>query len=153
MYILDQYQVTPTQGSSGDSETKPTQSKQNGETPHSEGIKTTTIHIPSNPTHTSLPDKAPSSSNSVNSSIAEAARSRGLPASVVKFLADMPEPVRAPADSEIVHTEQDVTEWERRKAWREQKGQELEKEVNRVQDLLSGVTADTQDKPSTDTVQ
>lgn len=65
----------------------------------------------------------------------------------------MPEPVQAPADSEIVHTEQEAVDWECRKAWRDQKESELKQEVSRVQDLLSKVTADVQAKPSSDTTK
>ena len=131
-----QYQVSSTLGSS-----EMTTSKQNGNTP---AIKATTIHIS---------DVDPSSNNSNNnsSSPVEAARSRGLPASVVQFLADMPEPVRAPTDSDMVHPAQDVEEWERRRAWRDRRERELQKEVNRVHDLISNVAADTQDKPRSDT--
>lgn len=147
-----QYQVSSAQQSVAEKEKKmePTQSKQNGEKP---SIKTTTIHIPSNPNHVSSPDTVAPNTNNNNSGIAEEARKRGLPTSVVNFLSNMPEPVRPPADSEIVHTEQEAVDWERRKAWRDQKENELKQEVSRVQDLLSEVTADVQSKPSSDTTK
>ena len=131
-----QYQVS----SSTDSSTP----KQNGEAP---AVKTTTIHIPS-----STPILSTNSNNNHNSSAAETARSRGLPDSVVKFLTDMPEPVRPPTEPATVHTGQDAMEWKRRRAWREEREKELEKDVNRVHSLISDVAADTQDKPSSDTL-
>ena len=159
-----------TQGSSGSGDSQQTaspQPTQNGETPHSASIKTTTIVIApspveSRPSDTTQPPTSNSNSNSNNSSsssssssnsVAEEARRRGLPVSVVQFLADMPEPVRAPTDAEIVHSgREEAEEWERRKAWREERRREVEGEVSRVQGLLSDLSAHTKDKPS-DTAQ
>lgn len=153
MYCFLQYQVSSAQQLPAEKEKEPTESEQNGEKPIGHSIKTTTIHIPSNPNHVSSPDTIPPNSNNNNSRIADEAKKRGLPTSVVNFLSNMPEPVQAPADSEIVHTEQEAVDWERRKAWRDQKEDELKQEVSRVQDLLSKVTADVQAKPSSDTTK
>ena len=147
LHSVLQYQVSSSHQSTSNGavseHTKTTQPKQNGKTP---GI-TTTIHIPSSSVYTtSVPDTAPTNSNNNNHSTVGVARTHGLPASAAKFLSDMPEPVRAPADSEMVHVGQDAAECERRKDCRE-------KEVHRVQDLLPEVDADTKDKPSSDTVQ
>ena len=157
-----------TQYSSGSGDSQQTaspQPTQNGETPHSASIKTTTIIIApspveSRPSDTTQPPTSNSNSNSNNSSsssssssVAEEARRRGLPVSVVQFLADMPEPVRAPTDAEVVHSgREEAEEWERRKAWREERRREVEGEVSRVQGLLSDLSAHTKDKPS-DTAQ
>ena len=165
--VPTQYQVPQTQGSSGgdSQQTASPQPTQNGETPHSASIKTTTIVIESRPSDTTQPPTSNSNSNSNNSSsssssssnssnsVAEEARRRGLPISVVQFLADMPEPVRAPTDAEVVHTgQEEAEEWERRKTWREERRREVEGEVSRVQGLLSDLSAHTKDKPS-DTAQ
>ena len=158
--VPTQYQVPQTQGSSGgdSQQTASPQPTQNGETPHSASIKTTTIVIESHPSDTTQPPTSNSNNNNSNSSsssnsVAEEARRRGLPISVVQFLADMPEPVRAPTDAEVVHSgQEEAEEWERRKTWREERRREVEGEVSRVQGLLSDLSAHTKDKPS-DTAQ
>ena len=153
LHSVPQYQVSSSDQSTSNGavseHAETVQSKQNGKTP---GV-TTTIHIPSSSVYSSRPGTAPTNSNGNNDNTVGVARTHVLPPSVAKFLSDMPEPVRAPADSEMVHVGQDAAEWERRKAWRDRKEKELEKEVNRVQDLLCKVAADTKDKPSSDTEQ
>lgn len=148
LYFLPQYQVASAEQSPAEKEPK-----QNGGNRTAHSVKTTTIHIKSKPNHVSPPDTVPPNTNNNNSSIADEARKRGLPTSVVNFLSNMPEPVRAPADSEIVHTEQEAADWEHRKAWRDQKEDELKQEVSKVQDMLSKVTADVQAKPLSDTTK
>ena len=149
-HSVPQYQVSSSTSNGAVSEhTETIQSKQNGKTPGA----TTTIHIPSGSVYSSGPGTAPTNSNGNNNSTVGVARTRGLPTSAAKFLSDVLEPVCAPADSEIVHVGQDAAEWERRKAWRECKEKEPEKEVHRVQALLPKVDADTKDKPSSDTEQ
>lgn len=125
---LSQYQVA--------SNSQTALPKQNGNTP---GIKSTTIHISSGtPSGMVTPT---TNSNSNNSNKMEAVWN---PVSVIHVPIDVPASMHAPTDSDT-HTS--GTECESTQIQREE---DLER---KMYDLTSTVSADTQNKPSSDTLQ
>ena len=66
----------------------------------------------------------------------------------------MPPPVQAPADWEVQHTGEEAEKWDKRRAWREERREELEKEVKRVKGLMNDISSDTSNAPpGSDTTQ
>lgn len=55
---------------------------------------------------------------------------------VARILADMPPLVQPPTDEELSHDDRGE-DWERRRAWREEKTQELKEEMEKAQAMLS----------------
>ena len=94
--------------------------------------------------HSSAPPTAGASVQETqqNSSTVERLQGKGLPPSVVQFLAGMPPPPRAPDDSEISHSGEEAEKWEEKRAWREERRKEMEEGVQRVEGLLNDVSSD-----------
>ena len=121
-------------------------------TPHQCETKITTIIIP--PSSAAPPTTGASAQETQqNNSTVERLQGKGLPPSVIQFLADMPPRPRAPDDSEISHSGEEAEKWEEKRAWREEKRKELEKEVQRVEGLLNDVSGVMNKEQASDTKQ
>ncbi len=76
------------------------------------------------------------SSSNVTSSLADTeSKTAEVSPYVARVLANMPTPVEPPRDDDS-NKHENPEEWARRRAWREEQSVELEREVQRVEDLL-----------------